>query len=642
MWVVVPAHDEAARLGDTLGALAAQTDRDFTLLVVDNGSTDGTGAVARQFAAQAPFPVEVIEEPEKGVGSRRGHRVPVRDRGAARRLLARTDADCLPRPGWVAAARAALAARRRGWSAGGSPPAATSTARSAGPASRALVALAALVRPAAAGRTARPGTWRPYRMHAGQQHGHHRRAVPGRAAGCPGAPRRPTGSSSTGSAGTPTAITHCRDDGRGELDPAAARVRRSPAPPAGTSTAAAARTDGRTRADARPNSTTRCARDADRPAVLAATRGGASRGARHPRRTGRAADGVRRRAARTWPARRGHRRRRRTARAARARGAARRVPARAARSPCSTPAPGPTCCGPGSRWPRPALVLADAAAQAVAGWARAAGPPGPAGAAGPGASWGRWPRSAAGCRAARRCWTARAAGRRRPADDGDGDAVIVFTSGTTTPAARRGAHPGRPGRRHAGGRRAGRGRRPGRAGARRHLLRAASRRWPAARRSPCRRARPGVLARQLRRLRAAGHLSDPAAAAGRARPRAPGSPAGCGRARRRPAPSCSAAVRRRGRGRGVGRLRADRAVPGRGGRVARRRPPSPATGDLVGAPLPGVRAARRRPTAQLLLAGPGRADRYLGEEPDPLGAHRRRGPAGRRGPDRARRPRART
>lgn len=66
MWVVVPAHEEEARLADTLRALAAQRDRDFTLLVVDNASTDGTGAVARAFAAAAPFPVEVIEEPEKG------------------------------------------------------------------------------------------------------------------------------------------------------------------------------------------------------------------------------------------------------------------------------------------------------------------------------------------------------------------------------------------------------------------------------------------------------------------------------------------------------------------------------------------------------------------------------------------------
>ncbi|GLF97930.1 glycosyltransferase family 2 protein [Streptomyces yaizuensis] len=107
LWVVVPAHQEAARIGDTLTALAAQHDTDFTLVVVDNASTDATADIARAFAAGAPFPVHVLHEPDKGVGCAvdTGFRYAMRH-GA--RLLARTDADCLPRPGWTAAARAAL------------------------------------------------------------------------------------------------------------------------------------------------------------------------------------------------------------------------------------------------------------------------------------------------------------------------------------------------------------------------------------------------------------------------------------------------------------------------------------------------------------------------------------------------------
>jgi GT2 family glycosyltransferase len=35
LWVIVPAYNEAERIAATLDALAAQTDRDFTLLVVD-------------------------------------------------------------------------------------------------------------------------------------------------------------------------------------------------------------------------------------------------------------------------------------------------------------------------------------------------------------------------------------------------------------------------------------------------------------------------------------------------------------------------------------------------------------------------------------------------------------------------------
>lgn len=109
LWVVVPAYQEASRIDGTLAALAAQHDLDFTLLVVDNASTDGTVAAVRAFAAHAPFPVQLLTEPDKGVGCAvdSGFRHAIRH-GAE--LLARTDADCLPRPGWTAAARAALLA----------------------------------------------------------------------------------------------------------------------------------------------------------------------------------------------------------------------------------------------------------------------------------------------------------------------------------------------------------------------------------------------------------------------------------------------------------------------------------------------------------------------------------------------------
>ncbi|MFE9389907.1 glycosyltransferase [Streptomyces sp. NPDC006784] len=165
LWVVVPAHQEAARLPGTLAALAAQNDRDFTLLVVDNASTDGTAGLARDFARRAPFPAHVVTEPQKGVGCAvdTGFRYAIAH-GAA--LLARTDADCLPQPGWTAAARAALYA-------GAGLVCGRITARpdEHGPAGRAafrlLVALAALfgrLRPAH--RRSR-GYLVPYRMHAG-------------------------------------------------------------------------------------------------------------------------------------------------------------------------------------------------------------------------------------------------------------------------------------------------------------------------------------------------------------------------------------------------------------------------------------------------------------------------------------------
>ncbi|MGX4731544.1 glycosyltransferase family 2 protein [Kitasatospora sp. CB02891] len=109
LWVLVPAYQEAARIGGALRALAGQRDLDFTLLVVDNGSTDDTCAQVRAFAEQAPFPVRLLVEPDKGVGCAvdTGFRHAIAN-GAT--LLARTDADCLPEPGWTAAARAGMLA----------------------------------------------------------------------------------------------------------------------------------------------------------------------------------------------------------------------------------------------------------------------------------------------------------------------------------------------------------------------------------------------------------------------------------------------------------------------------------------------------------------------------------------------------
>ncbi|CAG7647957.1 glycosyltransferase family 2 protein [Actinacidiphila bryophytorum] len=165
LWVVVPAHQEAARIGATLDALAGQHDRDFTLVVVDNASTDGTGAHVRDFARRAPFPVHLLREPAKGVGCAvdTGFRYAI---GHGATLLARTDADCLPRPGWTAGARGAL--RQGAGLVCGRIDARRDEHGPLGRAAfRALVRLAALfgrIRPA---HRRRHGYLAPYRMHAG-------------------------------------------------------------------------------------------------------------------------------------------------------------------------------------------------------------------------------------------------------------------------------------------------------------------------------------------------------------------------------------------------------------------------------------------------------------------------------------------
>jgi glycosyltransferase involved in cell wall biosynthesis len=104
--VVVPAYNEAAGIGATLQSLAAQDDPDFTLVVVDNGSTDGTAAAVR--TAAAGLRLRLINEERKGTGAAAdtGMRYAIAH-GATH--LARTDADCLPRPDWTGRIRAAFA-----------------------------------------------------------------------------------------------------------------------------------------------------------------------------------------------------------------------------------------------------------------------------------------------------------------------------------------------------------------------------------------------------------------------------------------------------------------------------------------------------------------------------------------------------
>nr|BFE84856.1 hypothetical protein GCM10020093_074570 [Planobispora longispora] len=94
LWVIIPAYNEAGSIEATLRALRAQDDRDFTLLVVDNASTDDTAEVVRRHG------VQVISEPRKGTGaaSDTGVRHAI---AAGATHIARTDADCLPRPDWV-------------------------------------------------------------------------------------------------------------------------------------------------------------------------------------------------------------------------------------------------------------------------------------------------------------------------------------------------------------------------------------------------------------------------------------------------------------------------------------------------------------------------------------------------------------
>jgi glycosyltransferase involved in cell wall biosynthesis len=107
-FVVVPFYNEEKGIGATLSALAGQSDPDYSLVLVDNGSTDGSAQIAFAFAQSTSAPrVFLISEAQKGTGaaSDTGFRFAI-SRGA--KWIARTDADCLPERDWARNLKAAL------------------------------------------------------------------------------------------------------------------------------------------------------------------------------------------------------------------------------------------------------------------------------------------------------------------------------------------------------------------------------------------------------------------------------------------------------------------------------------------------------------------------------------------------------
>jgi cellulose synthase/poly-beta-1,6-N-acetylglucosamine synthase-like glycosyltransferase len=63
--VIVPAYNEAASLADTIRSLQAQTVEPFEIIVVDDGSTDGTGGLARMLGV-------TVVRPTTNTGSKAG------------------------------------------------------------------------------------------------------------------------------------------------------------------------------------------------------------------------------------------------------------------------------------------------------------------------------------------------------------------------------------------------------------------------------------------------------------------------------------------------------------------------------------------------------------------------------------------
>jgi glycosyltransferase involved in cell wall biosynthesis len=98
--VVVAVLDEEEHLGEQLAALAEQTYRGaWEVLVVDNGCTDGSIAVALGFAEQLPG-LRIVAAPERRSLAHAKNRGAAEARGD---LLAFCDADDVVSPGWLEA-----------------------------------------------------------------------------------------------------------------------------------------------------------------------------------------------------------------------------------------------------------------------------------------------------------------------------------------------------------------------------------------------------------------------------------------------------------------------------------------------------------------------------------------------------------
>ena len=109
MSVVIATHQRRGLLPRLMAALATQTCPDLEIVVVDDGSTDGTWDELQRLAAASARPVRILRQ------ERPGGPAAARNRGwreASGGIIAFTDDDCVPAPRWLEALVAPIVAGR--------------------------------------------------------------------------------------------------------------------------------------------------------------------------------------------------------------------------------------------------------------------------------------------------------------------------------------------------------------------------------------------------------------------------------------------------------------------------------------------------------------------------------------------------
>jgi glycosyltransferase involved in cell wall biosynthesis len=95
--VVIPLFNKRDSIERALESIAAQTLPPAEVIVVNDGSTDGSEAVAHRYATTASFPVHVLDLPNRGVSAARNAGITA----ATQPFVAFLDADDRWRPGFL-------------------------------------------------------------------------------------------------------------------------------------------------------------------------------------------------------------------------------------------------------------------------------------------------------------------------------------------------------------------------------------------------------------------------------------------------------------------------------------------------------------------------------------------------------------
>lgn len=101
--VVIAAFNERELIGDTIRSVQAQTRRDWEIVVVDDGSTDGTAEAVRPFTAEDAR-IRLVTQPNQGLSAARNTAIGLSEAP----LLSWLDADDLWLPNYLEAMAAAL------------------------------------------------------------------------------------------------------------------------------------------------------------------------------------------------------------------------------------------------------------------------------------------------------------------------------------------------------------------------------------------------------------------------------------------------------------------------------------------------------------------------------------------------------